>query len=133
MPRGCISPASSSKAISAARSSPTARSRCGRLASNIPFLPDCLLVPTDTPITFRATSPDVIHGFLIVGTNINTMLVPGYVANVRTRFSTPGEHLMPCHEFCGVGHEGMWARVKVIDKAEFTKLSAGKRRVSCAD
>jgi cytochrome c oxidase subunit 2 len=97
------------------------------------FLPDCLLVPTDTPITFRATSPDVIHGFLIVGTNINTMLVPGYVANVRTRFSTPGEHLMPCHEFCGVGHEGMWARVKVIDKAEFTKLSAGKRRVSCVD
>ena len=97
------------------------------------FLPDCLLVPTDTPITFRATSPDVIHGFLIVGTNINTMLVPGYVANVRTRFSTPGEHLMPCHEFCGVGHEGMWARVKVIDKAEFTKLSAGKRRMSCAD
>ena len=97
------------------------------------FVPDCLLVPTDTPITFRATSPDVVHGFLIVGTNINTMLVPGYVANVRTRFSTPGEHLMPCHEFCGVGHEGMWARVKVIDKAEFTKLSAGKRRVSCAD
>ena len=97
------------------------------------FLPDCLLVPTDTPITFRATSPDVIHGFLIVGTNINTMLVPGYVANIRARFSAPGEHLMPCHEFCGVGHEGMWARVKVIDKAEFTRLSAGKRRVSCAD
>ena len=97
------------------------------------FLPDCLLVPTDTPITFRATSPDVIHGFLIVGTNINTMLVPGYVSNIAARFSKPGEHLMPCQEFCGVGHEGMWARVKVIDKAEFTKLSAGKRRVSCAD
>ena len=97
------------------------------------FVPDCLLVPTDTPVTFRATSPDVVHGFLIVGTNINTMLVPGYVANIRARFSKPGEHLMPCQEFCGVGHEGMWARVKVIDKAEFTRLSAGKRRVSCAD
>jgi len=97
------------------------------------FVPDCLLVPTDTPITFRATSPDVVHGFLIIGTNINTMLVPGYVSNIATRFSKPGEHLMPCQEFCGVGHEGMWARVKVIDKAEFTRLSAGKRRVSCAD
>jgi cytochrome c oxidase subunit 2 len=40
---------------------------------------------------------------------------------------------MPCQEFCGVGHEGMWARVKVIDKAEFMKLSAGRRRMSCAD
>jgi cytochrome c oxidase subunit 2 len=97
------------------------------------FVPDCLLVPTDTPITFRATSPDVVHGFIIVGTNINTMLVPGYVSNVRARFSTPGERLMPCQEFCGVGHEGMWARVKVIDKAEFAKLSAGKRRTSCAE
>ena len=97
------------------------------------FVPDCLLVPTDTPITFRATSPDVVHGFLIIGTNINTMLVPGYVSNITARFSKPGEHLMPCQEFCGVGHEGMWARVKVIDKAEFTRLSAGKRRVSCAD
>ena len=97
------------------------------------FTPQCIVVPAETPITLRATSADVVHGLLIEGTNINTMLVPGYVANVRTRFSTPGEHLMPCHEFCGVGHEGMWARVKVIDKAEFTKLSAGKRRVSCAD
>ncbi|HEY4171269.1 MAG TPA: cytochrome C oxidase subunit II [Reyranella sp.] len=97
------------------------------------FVPDCLLVPTDTPITFRATSPDVVHGLIIIGTNINTMLVPGYVSNISARFSNPGEHLMPCQEFCGVGHEGMWARVKVIDKAEFTRLSAGKRRVSCAD
>ena len=26
---------------------------------------------------------------------------------------------MPCQEFCGFGHEGMWGKVKVIDKAEF--------------
>jgi cytochrome c oxidase subunit II len=97
------------------------------------FVPDCLTVPADTPITFRATSPDAVHGLLIVGTNINTMVVPGYVSNVHARFSKPGEHLMPCHEFCGVGHEGMWARVKVIDKAEFAKLAADKRRVSCVD
>ena len=97
------------------------------------FVPDCLLVPTDTPITFRATSPDVVHGFIIIGTNINTMLVPGYISNIRARFSKPGEHLMPCQEFCGVGHEGMWAQVKVIDRADFAKLGADKRRVSCVD
>ena len=97
------------------------------------FVPDCMVVPTDTPITFRATSSDAIHGFLVVGTNINTMLVPGYVSSLSARFSKPGERLMPCQEYCGVGHEGMWARVKVIDKAEFARLAAGKRRLTCVD
>ena len=75
----------------------------------------------------------MVHGFLIDGTNVNTMLVPGYVSTVTTRFDKPGEHLMPCHEFCGVGHEGMWGNVKVIDKAEFAQLAAGRRRLSCVE
>jgi cytochrome c oxidase subunit 2 len=95
------------------------------------FTPQCILVPTDTPITFRVTSADVVHGFLITGTSINLMLVPGYISNISARFSTPGERLMPCHEFCGFGHEGMWGRIKVIDKAEFERLAAETRRLSC--
>ncbi len=67
------------------------------------FTPQCILVPTDTPITFRVTSADVVHGFLITGTNINLMLVPGYISSLPARFDTPGERIMPCHEFCGVG------------------------------
>ena len=39
--------------------------------------PTCMVVPTGTPITFRATSADVVHGFLITGTNVHLMLVPG--------------------------------------------------------
>ncbi|HUN44293.1 MAG TPA: hypothetical protein VMU81_28715 [Acetobacteraceae bacterium] len=95
------------------------------------FTPQCILVPTDTPITFRATSADAIHGFLIDGTNVNTMLVPGYISVISTRFDAPGERLMPCHEFCGVGHEGMWAHVQIIDKAAFMKLAADRRRLDC--
>ena len=97
------------------------------------FTPACMLVPTDTPITFRTTSADVVHGFLITGTNINLMLVPGYVSSLRARFETPGERLMPCHEFCGMGHEGMWGRIKVVDKAVFTRMAADRRRVSCVE
>jgi cytochrome c oxidase subunit 2 len=95
------------------------------------FTPQCILVPTDTPINFRATSADVVHGFLIEGSNVNTMLVPGYVSTVTTRFASPSERVMPCHEFCGVGHEGMWGRVKVIDKEAFRKLAADRRRMTC--
>jgi cytochrome c oxidase subunit II len=97
------------------------------------FTPSCLLVPTDTPVTFRMTSADVVHGFLVAGTNINLMLVPGYISSLRARFDAPGERLMPCHEFCGVGHEGMWAHVKIVDKAEFARLAAQHRRLSCVE
>ncbi|HUB45769.1 MAG TPA: hypothetical protein VMB73_12345 [Acetobacteraceae bacterium] len=95
------------------------------------FTPQCILVPTGTLITFRATSAEVIHGFLIGGTNVNTMLVPGYVSVISTRFDVPGERLMPCHEFCGFGHEGMWAHLQIIDKAAFMKLAADRRRLDC--
>lgn len=96
------------------------------------FTPQCILVPANTPILFRATSADVVHGFLITSTNVNSMLEPGYVSTFRTTFDKVGDHPMPCHEYCGVGHEGMWANVKVIDKATFLKMASTTRRLSCA-
>ena len=95
------------------------------------FTPPCIPVPTDTPITFRMTSADVVHGLLVSGTDINLMLVPGYVSTLSARFSTPGDRLMPCHEFCGVGHEGMWGKIEVVDKAAFAQMAATRRRLSC--
>jgi len=101
------------------------------IAQQYSFTPQCLVVPTDTPVTFRATSADVVHGFLITNTNLNTMVEPGYISTFRTTFDQPGEHLMPCHEYCGVGHQDMWAHVKVVDKATFAQMAASSRRVSC--
>jgi cytochrome c oxidase subunit II len=97
------------------------------------FTPQCVVVPAETPVKFRATSADVVHGLLIDGTNINTMLVPGYVSVLPIRFKVAGEHVMPCQEFCGVGHQGMWGKVKVIDKAAFRNMAATKRRLTCVD
>ena len=97
------------------------------------FTPQCIVVPADTPVTLRTTSADVVHGLLIEGTNINTMLVPGYVADLPIRFKKPGEHVMPCQEFCGIGHQGMWGKVKVVEKDAFSKLMASRRRISCVE
>ena len=105
------------------------------VAQQYSFTPQCLVVPAGVPVTFRATSSDVVHGFLITDTNINSMLEPGYVSTFKTTFDQPGDHTMPCHEYCGTGHQNMWAHVKVIDRAEFMqmadKLPADSRRVSC--
>ena len=95
------------------------------------FTPACIVVPVDTRITMRATSADVVHGILIQGTNVNTMLVPGYISGQLMRFTKTGDYLMPCQEFCSFGHEGMWGKVRVIDKAEFASRAKDGGRLSC--
>jgi len=89
------------------------------IAMQFEFVPRCVRVPADTPVRFRITSADVVHGFLLPNTNVNTMVVPGFVAQVSTRFTHAGEYEMPCHEFCGLGHHGMVAHVSVVPKDQF--------------
>jgi cytochrome c oxidase subunit 2 len=95
------------------------------------FVPHCVSVPADTPVKFRLTSADVVHGFLLPHTNVNTMVVPGFVAEVRTSFAQPGEYEMPCHEFCGLGHHAMWTRVSVVPKDQFASQGP-LERTRCA-
>ncbi len=95
------------------------------------FNPQCVVVPVDTKIIFRGTSADVLHGFLVTGTNANAMLVPGYVTTFTTTFSHTAEHLMPCHEFCGTGHATMWAHLRVVPQKEFERLIGANRGGRC--
>lgn len=83
------------------------------LALMFAFQPNEIRVPAGRRVTFRLTSPDVIHGFQIVGTNGNTMIVPGYVSQFTAVFETPGEYLIVCNEYCGLGHHGMYATLIV--------------------
>ena len=101
------------------------------IAQQYSFEPQCILVPAETPVTFRGTSTDVIHGFVVGTTNANVMLIPGFVATFTTTFAASREHLMPCHEYCGTGHETMWARVQVVPVQEFRAKAARGERVSC--
>lgn len=89
------------------------------------FLPNEIHVPRGRPVTFRLTSADVIHGFEIVQTNGNTMVVPGYVSQFTTSFSRAGEYLIVCNEYCGLGHHLMSARLIVEDMPESAGGSAG--------
>jgi cytochrome c oxidase subunit II len=101
------------------------------IAQQYSFEPQCIVVPAEMPVTFRATATDVIHGFVVGTTNANVMLMPGFVATFTTTFRKTGEQLMPCHEYCGTGHEAMWARVQVIPPNEFITRAGKGERVSC--
>lgn len=101
------------------------------LAEQYSFRPACVVVPEGVPVTFRATSADVIHGIEIMGTNVNSMLVPGYVSTFVARVSGPGTYAVPCHEFCGAGHAAMWAKVEVLPKRMFDQIAQRDRRPRC--
>ena len=81
------------------------------------FEPAEIRVPAGQPVTFRLTSTDVTHGFQIVGTNANTMVVPGYISQFTTVFALPGEYLIVCNEYCGLGHHVMAGKL-IVEEAQ---------------
>jgi cytochrome c oxidase subunit 2 len=78
-----------------------------------------ITVPAGEPVTFHVTSPDVTHGFNLAGTNVNSMVIPGQVAEFTVTFEEPGEHGIVCHEYCGSGHHTMAGQVVVVEQSEF--------------
>jgi cytochrome c oxidase subunit 2 len=88
------------------------------------FRPNELHVPVGAEITFIATSTDVIHGFNVERTRLNMMLIPGQISKNTYTFSEPGERLLICHEYCGLGHHTMAGKIIVEDAATFTAPSA---------
>ncbi|MFC4544036.1 cupredoxin domain-containing protein [Halosolutus amylolyticus] len=89
------------------------------------FQPDPIEIPAGSEVTFYVTSPDVIHGFSVVGTNVNTMVIPGEVSTMTAEFDEAGEYGIVCNEYCGSGHHNMEGQIVVVPEDEFdmTELS----------
>ena len=83
------------------------------VAGMFSFIPDPIEVPANVRVTFRLTSPDVIHGFQVVGTNANAMAIPGYVTQFTVTFARPGEYTIACNEYCGLMHHAMVGKLVV--------------------
>lgn len=77
------------------------------------FTPNRITVPVGSKVTFYVTSSDVVHGFFIPDTAVNMMVIPGWVNQDSHTFTKPGEYLLLCHEYCGIGHENMFAKIEV--------------------
>ena len=86
------------------------------VAARYSFYPQMVEVPVDTRVTFRITSPDIVHGVHVPFTNMSTMVIPGYISEVTTKFSREGEAQFLCNEYCGLGHDYMWSKLKVVPK-----------------
>ncbi|MBP1922375.1 cytochrome c oxidase subunit 2 [Halorubrum alkaliphilum] len=86
---------------------------------------DPIVVPENSEVTFYITSPDVIHGFEVVGTNANTMVVPGEVAEITVEANEPREYGIVCNEYCGAGHHDMEGTMEVVTEEEYAELTEG--------
>ena len=86
------------------------------------FLPGTgrpLTLPAGSKITFHVTSPDVLHGLEVVGTNLNATVIPGQVATFSTVFPEPKTYGLICHEYCGAAHHTMEGLIEIVPKSEF--------------
>lgn len=86
------------------------------VAARYGFYPQKLEIPVDTPVRFRIASADVLHGLHVPYTNLNTMVVPGFVSEVNTTFPEVKELPMLCNEYCGLGHDHMWSKLSIVPK-----------------
>jgi len=78
-----------------------------------------ITLPANAKVTFHLTSVDVIHGFEVVGTNLNSMVIPGQIAKFTTIFPEAKSYGVICNEYCGPAHHVMEGKINVIPKSEF--------------
>ena len=77
------------------------------------FQPSQIVVPVGSEVDFFVTSKDVVHGFNIPEKNVNMMAIYGNINKTTVKFEKPGIYKIICHEYCGIGHQGMQAEVIV--------------------
>jgi cytochrome c oxidase subunit II len=97
------------------------------------FDPEDVVVPAGSTVDIYVSTPDVTHGLILLGTDLNLMAVPGVVNYTRVKFDKPGTHQLLCHEYCGTGHERMAATLRVVDPATFQAKQSAPRQTQPSD
>jgi len=86
------------------------------------FEPAELVLPEKAEVDLYVSALDVDHGFEVPGTNLNLMAIPGSVNFAHQRFEKRGEYLVICHEYCGLNHQNMTGKIRVVSREEYTRL-----------
>jgi len=87
-------------------------------AERFSFSPSEIKTTVGTTLTIRLTSDDTVHGFRIVGTNVN-LEIPKRNRGVATATFTPekpGRYTFECSQLCGAGHSFMRGVIVVTDE-----------------
>jgi len=89
------------------------------VAARYGFYPQRIVLPQGEPFKLRVASFDVLHGLYVPMSNVNLMLVPGFISQMTTVLNKTGEFPIMCHDFCGKGHAYMFGHVKIVPANQF--------------
>jgi plastocyanin len=77
-----------------------------------------LVLQEDVAYTIWISSADVLHGFSIVGQNLNLQIAPRHGFGAVITPDEPGRYRIICNEYCGLGHQDMANFLTVVTAAE---------------
>ena len=80
-----------------------------------------LVLQEDVKTTIWISSADVLHGFSIVGQNLNLQIAPKHGFGAVLTPDEPGRYRIICNEFCGLGHQNMTSFITVVTASEMAK------------
>jgi cytochrome c oxidase subunit II len=86
------------------------------------FEPTELILPENAEVDLYFSAIDVQHGVVVPGTNLNLMVIPGSVNFAHHRFDKKGKYSVICHEYCGLNHHNMMAKINVLAAEEYTRI-----------
>ncbi len=83
------------------------------LASRYSWYPE-LVLETGKQYTIWLSSADALHGFSLVGQNLNLEVAPHHAMGAKITLGKPGRYLIVCNEYCGLGHARMAGHLDVV-------------------
>ena len=94
-------------------------------------MPGELVLEQGRPYKMIISSEDVLHSFFIPEFRLKRDAVPGQYSFIQFTPLVTGPAQVFCAEYCGTGHSGMLASVKIVTPAEYTEFE--KTLGKCTD
>jgi plastocyanin len=91
--------------------------RVAVVAERYDFTPSRIRVAAGTPLEITLTSEDTMHGFRIVGTDVNVAIPKRGRGPITVQFrpEKPGRYIFECSRMCGAGHNFMRGEIIVSE------------------
>ena len=90
------------------------------VAERFSFTPSQIRVPVGTTVELRVRSEDTMHGFRIVGHEVDVAVPKRRQGEAVVSFdaATVGRYRFECSRLCGAGHNFMRGEIVVFDPAD---------------
>jgi len=88
------------------------------VAERFSFAPSGIRVPVGSTLELRIRSEDTMHGFRIVGRNVNILIPKRRMGEAVVVFEAKeiGRYRFECSRLCGAGHNFMRGEIVVTDE-----------------